>query len=141
MFVYRILADLIVVVHLAYVAVVVGGMAAILLGVWRGWAWVRNFWFRTIHLAMIGIVAVQALFGVHCPLTIWEYELREAAGDGGRPGTFISRIVHSVLFFELPHGVFTVGYVVFGSAVLLAFLLAPPRWPRWSRRSGGNARP
>jgi hypothetical protein len=127
---YRMVADLIVVVHLVYVAIVVGGMAAILLGLWRGWGWVRNFWLRTIHLSMIGIVAVQAVLGVMCPLTVWEYQLRVAAGDRGQPGTFISRIVHSVLFFEFPDWVFTLGYIVFGAAVLLTFFLAPPKWPR-----------
>lgn len=130
MSIYRILADCIVVVHFAYVAFVVIGMIAILLGIWRGWAWVRNFWFRTIHLLMIGIVAVQAIFGILCPLTVWEYQLRVAAGDEGRPGTFVSRLVHAMLFFELPPWAFTVGYVLFGVAVLLAFLVAPPRRPR-----------
>jgi len=127
---YRLLADVIVAVHLLYVAVVVGGMGAIFLGVWRGWQWVRNFWFRTLHLLMIGIVALQAIIGLTCPLTTWEFRLREAAGDGGRPGTFISRIVHSLLFFELEAWVFTLGYILFGLAVLLAFVLVPPRWPR-----------
>lgn len=126
---YRLLADFIMIVHFIYVLIVIGGMAAILLGLWRGWRWVRSFWFRVIHLLMIGIVAFQAIIGVICPLTAWEYQLRIAAGDEGRPGTFISRLVHAVLFFELPPWVFVLGYVLFGTAVLLVFLLAPPRWP------------
>ncbi len=131
--IYRSLADLVVAVHFAYVALVVGGMAAILLGLWLGWPWARNFWFRTIHLLMIVIVAVQAILGILCPLTTWEFELRIAAGDEGRPGTFVSRLVHAVLFFELPQWVFLFGYVLFGLVVFLAFLLAPPKWP-WSVR-------
>ncbi len=126
---YRFLADLIVAVHLVYVAIVVFGLAAILLGVWRGWHWIRNFWFRTIHLLMIAVVALQAIVGVTCPLTTWESQLRIAAGEPGRPGTFVGRMVHSVLFFQLPPWVFTLGYISFGAAVLLTFLLAPPRWP------------
>ena len=127
---YRLLADLIVAIHLVYVAVVVLGLGAILLGLWRGWAWIRNFWFRTIHLVMIAVVAFQAIVGITCPLTTWEYQLRVAAGDTGQPGTFVGRMVHYVLFFQLPPWVFTLGYVLFGLAVLLAFLLAPPKWPR-----------
>ncbi len=126
---YRLLADVIMAIHLVYVLLVVGGLAAILLGVWRGWSWVRNFWIRTIHLLMIGVVAVQAILGVPCPLTVWEYELRMAAGDEGRPGAFVPRLIHTLLFLELPRWVFTVGYVGFGAAVFLAFVLAPPRWP------------
>ncbi|MDZ7618680.1 MAG: DUF2784 domain-containing protein, partial [Patescibacteria group bacterium] len=120
---YRLLADVIVAFHLAYVAFVVLGLAAIPIGVWRRWSWVRNCWFRMIHLLMITVVAIQAIAGVTCPLTTWEYQLRVAAGDAGHPGTFVGRMVHAVLFFELPHWVFTVGYVGFGAAVLLAFLL------------------
>lgn len=131
---YRLLADFIMVVHFIYVLIVVGGMAAILLGLWRGWSWVRNFWFRVVHLGMIGIVAIQAIIGVLCPLTVWEYQLRVKAGDEGSPGTFISRLVHALLFFELPPWVFTAGYILFGTLVLLTFLLAPPRWPRKAPR-------
>ncbi len=126
---YRLLADVIMAIHFVYVVIVVGGLAAILLGLWRGWSWVRNFWFRTIHLLMIGIVAVQAILGIPCPFTVWEYQLRVAAGDEGRPGTFVSRLVHAMLFFELPPWVFTLGYILFGAAVFLAFVLAPPRRP------------
>ena len=46
MTVYRFLADAVLAVHFAYVAFVVLGMAAILLGIALGWRWVRNFWFR-----------------------------------------------------------------------------------------------
>ena len=42
----RVLADLIVVLHAAYVSFVVFGLAAILLGVVFRWRWVRNVWFR-----------------------------------------------------------------------------------------------
>jgi hypothetical protein len=65
---YRLLADTVVAVHLTYVAFVVVGMAAILVGIVLRWSWVRNFWFRTVHLLMIGIVAVESLCGVRCPL-------------------------------------------------------------------------
>ena len=89
--VYRLLADAIVVVHLVYVAFVVLGMAAILAGIVRRWAWVRNFWFRTVHLLMIAVVVVESLCGILCPLTDWEDRLRNASGSPNEPGTFIGR--------------------------------------------------
>ncbi len=57
----RMLADLIVVTHAAYVCFVVFGLAAVLVGVVLRWKWVRNPWFRGIHLAAIGIVVAEAL--------------------------------------------------------------------------------
>ena len=78
---YRILADFVVVVHAVWVCFIVLGMAAILLGVVLKWRWVRNFWFRIIHLLMIATVVVEAFFGVSCPLTDWEDNLRERSGE------------------------------------------------------------
>jgi hypothetical protein len=135
--VYGFLADVIVVLHFAYVAFVVGGMAAILLGIVRRWAWVRNFWFRTIHLLMIAIVVAESLLGIICPLTDWEDRLRETSGAPAESGSFIGRWAHDLLFIDVPPWVMTVCYVVFGLTVLLAFLLAPPRWPRRGGSVGG----
>ncbi len=74
---YRIAADVTVTLHLAYVAFVVLGLVAVFAGYFRSWGWVRNRWFRGIHLAMILIVVVEAWAGVVCPLTTLEYALRE----------------------------------------------------------------
>lgn len=125
----RILADLIVVLHAAFVAFVVFGLAAIVLGLARGWRWVRNFWFRASHLAAIGVVAAQALCGVICPLTTIENALRQRAGQQGYQGAFIGYWAHRLIFFDAPPWVFTLAYCAFGLAVLLAFMLGPPRWP------------
>ncbi len=130
---YGVLADAIVAVHFAYVAVVVGGMAAILLGIVRRWSWVRNFWFRTVHLLMIAVVAFESLLGITCPLTDWEDSLREASGSPIEHGSFIGRWAHDLLFIDVPPWTMTVCYVAFGLAVLSVFLLAPPRWPRRRR--------
>ena len=131
--VYRFLADAVVAVHFAYVAIVVGGMAAILAGIVLHWSWVRNFWFRAIHLAMIGVVVVESLCGVVCPLTEWEDALREAGGAPNEPGSFVGRWADALLFVDVPPSVLSVCYAAFGLAVLLAFLFAPPRWPHRRR--------
>ena len=73
----RMLADLIVMTHTAYVSFVVFGLLAILIGVALGWDWVRNIWFRAIHLTAIVIVVAEALAGIPCPLTTWEKQLRK----------------------------------------------------------------
>ena len=126
---YRLLADFLVLFHFAYVAFVAFGLPVILIGGWLGWSWVRNFWFRVVHLAAILIVAGQALLGIICPLTVWESQLRRAGGGEAIPGTFMGRLVHSMLFFDLPHWAFTLGYCIFGILVVAAWILVPPRWP------------
>ncbi len=129
----RILADLIVVIHAAFVAFVALGMVAIVVGLVLGWAWVRNLWFRLLHLAAIGLVAAQAIAGVICPLTILENHLRRLAGQETYPGAFVGYWAHRLIFFEAEPRVFTVGYILFGLTVLAAFILGPPRRPGHGR--------
>jgi hypothetical protein len=131
---YTALADLIVVLHFLYALFVVGAMAPILIGIVFRWAWVRSFSFRVVHLAMIAAVVVQPLLGIGCPLTVWEDRLREAAGTPVEDGTFIGRWAHRLLFVDVPIPTMQVYYAIFGLAVLLAFVLAPPRWPWKSRK-------
>jgi hypothetical protein len=130
----RLLADLIVAAHASYVAFVVFGLVAILAGVALGWGWVRNFWFRALHVTAIGVVAAQALAGVICPLTHLENYLRRQAGQETYPGAFIGYWAHRLIFFHFEPWVFTLAYTLFGLAVVAAFVLAPPRWPAWVKR-------
>jgi Protein of Unknown function (DUF2784) len=126
----RVLADLLVVFHATYVGFVVFGLAAILLGAVFRWGWVRNIWFRAIHLIAIGIVVGESLVGVPCPLTVWEAQLRRLAGQTAYAGDFLGHWAHQLIFFRADPWVFTVIYSLFGLAVLVAFFLAPPRFSR-----------
>jgi Protein of Unknown function (DUF2784) len=127
MFWRSMLADLLVVTHAAYFSFVVLGLVAILAGVAFRWKWVRNPWFRWIHLTMIGIVVAETVAGITCPLTVWERRLRESAGQVAYAGDFIGYWTHRLLFFDFKPWVFAVAYIAFGLAVLVAFILAPPR--------------
>lgn len=117
------LADLVLVLHVAYVLFVVGGLFAIWLGYALGWRWVRNRLFRTLHVAAIGLVAIEAIIGVMCPLTLLEDWLRPGAA-GGR--SFVQRWLHALLFYDWPPWVFTALYVGFAAIVASTFVLLPP---------------
>jgi hypothetical protein len=132
----RLLADVIVVFHATYVSFVVFGLAAILLGIALRWSWVRNIWFRSIHLLTIGIVVGESLAGVPCPLTVWEARLRKAAGQTGYTGDFLGHWVHRLIFFRPHPWAFTLIYTLFGLAVLVTFFAAPPRRSRRLDPSG-----
>ena len=130
-----VLADLVLVVHAAFVAFVVVGLVLIWVGWLRGWVFVRNFWFRAGHLAVIGVVAAESLLGFVCPLTTWEDRLRLLAGGQQRyEGTFIQHWLHRLIFFDLDERVFTIAYLAIFLAVTLSFWLIPPH----SRTQSGN---
>jgi hypothetical protein len=101
----------------------------------QGWA--RNFWFRATHLAMIGIVVLQSWLSWPCPLTVWERELRRAAGQRVEEISFIGYWMRRLIFFQAEPWVFTLIYTFFGLLVLATFVWAPPRWPKRRAASGG----
>lgn len=133
---YLVLADLVLIVHAAFVAFVIIGLLLIWIGWMRRWIFVRNFWFRMAHLAAIGIVAAESVTDLVCPLTTWEDRLRLLAGGEQRyQGSFVQHWLHRVLFFDLSENVFTMAYLTFLLIVFLSFWLAPPHWPGRSREA------
>ena len=121
------LADAVALLHLALVLFVVGGLPAIVVGNRRGWRWVNGPAFRLLHLAAIGVVALQAWLGADCPLTTLESWLRVQAGERGYAGGFVEHWVHRVLFYAAPAWVFTLAYTAFALLVALAWWRYPPR--------------
>ena len=130
---YRIAADLVLVLHTGFIAFVLFGLIAVIIGMARRWQWVRNFWFRVGHLAAIAYVVVQAFFGLVCPLTTLENTLRIRGGqEPYAEGGFIQSWLHRLIFFDAEPWVFTVCYTAFGLLVAATMWWAPPRRPkRW----------
>ncbi|HYX63325.1 MAG TPA: DUF2784 domain-containing protein [Burkholderiales bacterium] len=117
------IADLVLVVHFAIVLFIVGGLIAVWTGAALGWPWVRNPWFRYLHLAAIAYVAAEALLGAACPLTVWEDGLR----GGMRADSFVGRWVRRLLFYDAPEWAFTLAYLAWALATLATLRLVPPR--------------
>lgn len=120
---YSLLADLILIIHFAFVAFVVVGFLLILIGLLVHWKWIHNRIFRAAHLVAIGIVVVQAWFGRLCPLTIWESQLRSSAGESAYTESFVAHWLHRILFYQAEAWVFTTIYTVFGALVLAVWIL------------------
>lgn len=121
------LADIVLVVHAAYVFFVVGGQLSILAGWARGWSWTRHRLFRLLHVLAIGLVTVEAWLGAACPLTVAENALRSAADGGAYETTFLTHWLGRVIFYTAPEWVFTAIYTVFALVVILTWVLYPPR--------------
>lgn len=159
-----ILANVIVIIHVLYVGFVVVSVPLILLGWLLKWKWVRNCWYRIIHFLMMAIVVLEMVFGVTCPLTTWESDLRIAGGElsiaYNEDGTekqneygqyvlkgskeyeedFIARLLYRILFVQpqdVPTHVLNILYYVFGGMVLATMILVPPRWP-WKKAITSN---
>ena len=124
-------ADLVLAVHFSYVAFVVVGLVLVWIGWFRGWAFVRNVWFRGAHLLAMAIVVLESVFGLECPLTTWEHALRLGAGETGvRAQGFMEHWLHRLMFFELEPSTFTFVYVAFFLAMIASFVWVRPGRPR-----------
>ncbi|MDT4997549.1 MAG: hypothetical protein QOD45_1617 [Pseudonocardiales bacterium] len=87
---YRLLVDLVVSVHLAFLAyVVLGGFLA--------WRWPRLIW---LHLPVAAYGGLIVLIGWTCPLTAVERWLRTRAGEHGYRDGFIDHYLTGVLYPE-----------------------------------------
>ncbi len=124
---YRFLADIVLYLHVTFVAFVVFGLLLIFVGRFLGWAWIRNGWFRLTHLAAIAIVVLQAWLGMICPLTTLEMWLRTKAGDAVYPGAFIAHWMQRILYYDAPAWVFALCYTIFGALVLASWFWIGPR--------------
>ena len=134
---YLLVADIILVVHFVFAAFVIFGLIFVLLGKVCSWAWVRNPWFRWGHLASISVVILESWLGMACPLTLWELNFREKAGEATYSGMFISHWIESVLYYQAPEWVFTLCYTIFGILVIASWYWVRPR--RFGATKQGDA--
>ncbi len=87
---YQLLADLVVLVHVAFVVfAVLGGLLA---ARWRRLVW--------IHLPAVIWAVIVEFFGWVCPLTPLENWLRRRGGQAGYPSDFIAHYILPVLYPE-----------------------------------------
>lgn len=125
------LADLVLGLHVLFVAFVVFGLVLIAIGGLRRWDWVRSRRFRQLHLAAIGLVVVETWLGRVCPLTDLEASLREGAAAERYESGFVAHWLARLLYVDAPPWAFTVAYTLFGAAVVAAWVLWPPTSVRW----------
>ena len=86
--IYRLLADLVFLVHLAFVVFVVLGSIAV-------WRVPKLAW---LHLPAAAWGALIEFAGWICPLTPWEQSLRSLAGEQGYSGGFVEHYLVPILY-------------------------------------------
>ena len=122
--IYRIAADLVLLLHLIFILFVVLG----------GWLVLRNARFIWIHLPAVAWGAFIELSGRVCPLTPLENQLRIASGSAGYSGGFIERYLIPVVY---PSGLDRPVQIALGLVVILVnavfYGLLVKRWARTRR--------
>ncbi|MGR5321332.1 DUF2784 domain-containing protein [Vibrio sp. PID23_8] len=86
--IYRMLADLVVMLHLLFIIfALIGGVLVL----WRSYL-------LFIHIPAALWVTVISFKGWICPLTPLENQLRQAAGDEGYPGGFVEHYIIPIIY-------------------------------------------
>lgn len=118
-------ALLILALHLAIISFNVAGCVVIPIGAWRRWRWVRGFWWRLAHLLSLAVVALQALLGRACFLTLWQGDLTGASHVQPLVAGWIDRLI----YWPLPLWVFAAVYVVVFVYVIALWFFVRPATP------------
>jgi len=106
---YRVLAEMVLVLHFAFVGyVVLGGFAA--------WRWPLALW---PHLVAVTWAALGLLVPLACPLTGWQNALRRRGGLPDLPHGFIETYLVGPV---LPSGQVVAARVAIGAVVALSWL-------------------
>nr|WP_321259914.1 DUF2784 domain-containing protein [uncultured Pseudodesulfovibrio sp.] len=124
-----ILADTILVIHFIIAAYLTLGLPVIWLGKIFGRQFIHNPWFRYSHAGLMGFVLLESLIGMFCPLTVWETNLRRAAGQQGvgYDESFVSHWLGKILFHDFNETTYSVVYGLFFLLIALTFLFIPVR--------------
>lgn len=124
----------ILVLHFAIIAFNVAGCVLIPVGAWRRWRWVREFWWRLVHVLSFAVVAGQALAGQACFLTIWQADLE---GETSHVQPLIAHWIDRLIYLPIPLWVFAIIYVVLFLYVIALWVFVRPRA---ARDAGGHPR-
>ncbi len=132
---YRLLADAVLLLHLAFVLwVAAGGLL-----VWRRPRW------AALHLPALAWGAYVLLAGRPCPLTPLENRLRALGGAGGYGGSFIEHYLLALLYPDWAQAAGgragQIGLAALLIALNVACYLAAWRLAAWRRRRQRALRP
>ena len=117
---YRGLADIVLVVHFAFVLFVIFGGVLV-------WRWPRVAW---IHVPVAVYGAVVEFIGFVCPLTPLEIMFRKRGGEAGYEDGFIEHYITAAIY---PTGLTRQVQLILGATVVALNVVVYAVW--WTRNS------
>ncbi len=109
-------SEIVLLFHFSIFLFIILSFILIPLGYHKKWKWVKNKYYRLIHLILMGIIFIETILGFMCPLTILENFLRNDIEINNK----ITQIIHQVMYWDLPTYQFIILYLL--SLLYLIFL-------------------
>lgn len=134
---YKILADLVVLVHFGWILFVLWGFVLTVYGSIciyvlrvakdRSSAFFDRWIFRSIHVGGIVYVAILTVLGKLCPLTILENKLREQYDpELTYPGSFVMHYIQRIVYPEANFLLFVIPTMIIALFAIVMFIIRPP---------------
>jgi len=133
---YKIIADIIVVVHFGWVLFMLLGFVLSLWGFF--WREFFNWWlFRILHLFGIVYVVLLAVLRQYCPLTILENTLRARYNPIlTYPGSFIVHYINRLVYPDVNPLILLIPTIFIAVFTVVIFIIKPPARIRGIFRRG-----
>ena len=101
-------ADLVLIFHFGIVIFIISLFVIIPVGYRFKWNWPRNRKLRSTHLFLIFVVTSETFFGLTCPLTLIEHNLRGIYISN----TFVNSWLQNLLYWSFPKEFFLISYIL-----------------------------
>ena len=116
------IAGALLLVHFSLAVFIALGFFIIPIGYKLGWNWIKNRNLRLLHLCLLGVITVETIVGLTCPLTVLENMFR----DVDYSSSFMSYWIAQILYWDLPSQVFVILYWLCLRWVLILWKVCPP---------------
>ena len=124
---YRILADIIVIMHFMWILFMLVGFILTLCGFFRK-RFFDRWLFRTLHLLGIAYVSLLATMGKYCPLTLWENILRlKYDPDLTYPGSFMIHYAEKLVYPDINPLIIRIPTTFIAVFTVVVFIIRPPK--------------
>ena len=123
---YKIIADIIVVLHFVWIIFMLLGFFLTICGFFREKFF--DWWlFRTLHLLGILFVGILTILRRFCPLTVLENLSRARySPESTYPGSFIVHYIEKLVYPDIIQTLLRLGTVVVAIFILIVFIVHPP---------------
>lgn len=124
---YKILADIIVIIHFIWILFMLWGFILTVRGFFKK-EFFDRWLFRILHLFGIAYVSLLAMMGKYCPLTLWENVLRAKYDlDLTYPGSFMIHYAERLVYPDINPLIIRIPTTFIAVFTVIVFIIRPPK--------------
>ena len=127
MFSSHMLADAIALAHALFAMFIIFGLALIITGIFFRWDWVKNGWFRALHLSAMLLLMFRVWSGSPCPMSVYEDRFRAQAKNFESVHNWFYTFTHKMAARHADPVKFAVAVNYLGWVVILMLFVSRPK--------------